>query len=281
MAGVKIFRDVAQLPGIEIFYRDTKTDGQPILCLHGRWGRGETWVDFMRHYGDAWRVIAPDQRGHGLSGKPVSKYTAAEMAADMIALLDYLRIRPVILVGHSMGGGIAGYLAAAFPEYVKALAILDKSAAGPAQPNPLPLEEIQSVDPVTKDWPMPFASLAEAQACIRKAMESELSYQYFMNSLVETAEGYRMMFNTQAIAANIAYYEDWFHLLPRIQCPVMLIRAKGGEAVGDEDFSRMKALLPGCLAFEMSSSDHNVYMGNPAEFYGYFDGFLKKVTAGA
>ncbi len=281
MAEVKIFRDVARLPGIEIFYRDTKTDGQTILCLHGRWGRGETWVDFMQHYGDTWRVIAPDQRGHGLSGKPVSKYTAAEMAADMTALLDYLRIRPVILVGHSMGGGIAGYMAAEFPEYVQALAILDKSASGPAKPNPLPLEEIQSVDPVTRDWPMPFASLAEAQACIRKAMESELSYRYFMNSLVETAEGYRMMFSTQAIAANIAYYEDWFHLLPRIQCPVLLVRAKGGEAVGDGDFSRMKSLLPGCMACEMSSSDHNVYLGNTTEFYGYFDGFLKKVTSGA
>ncbi len=280
MDGVKIFRDVARLQGIDIFYRDTKTESQPILCLHGRWGRGETWVDFMRHYGRAFRVIAPDQRGHGLSGKPVSKYTAVEMAADMAALVDHLHIKPVILVGHSMGGGIAGVLAASNPGYVKALAILDKSASGPAKPNPLPLEEIEPIDPVTKDWPMPFASLAEAQACIRKAMESELSYQYFMNSLVETAEGYRMMFSTQAIAANIAYYEDWFHVLPRIQCPVLLIRAKGGEAVGDRDFSRMKSLLPGCMAFEMSSPDHNVYLANTAEFYGYFDGFLKRVMAG-
>jgi len=34
-----------------------------ILCLHGRWGRAETWVPFMQHYGDRYRVIAPAGAG--------------------------------------------------------------------------------------------------------------------------------------------------------------------------------------------------------------------------
>ena len=115
MENVKIHRSMAKLENIDIFYRDTKTDGQAILCLHGRWGRGETWVDFMRHYGEKYRVIAPDQRGHGLSGKPIAKYTGEEMAADMVALLDFLNLDSVILVGHSMGGRVAGYLTALYP----------------------------------------------------------------------------------------------------------------------------------------------------------------------
>jgi 2-succinyl-6-hydroxy-2,4-cyclohexadiene-1-carboxylate synthase len=268
---------MVNLNGVDIFYRDTRTEGPTILCLHGRWGRGETWIDFIQQYGAQYRIIAPDQRGHGLSGKPVSKYTAAEMAADMVALMDHLKIEAVILVGHSMGGHIAGYLAATYPEYVRALAILDKSANGPEVPNPLPLDEIEIIDPVTKDWPLPFASLAEAQSCIRSAMESQLSYQYFMNSLTESLDGYHMMFSTQAMAANIAYYENWFELLPKIKCPVLLVRASGHAAVPDEDFSRMQALLSNCMAFEISNPDHNVHLGNKSEFYGYFDEFLKWV----
>ena len=71
---------------------------------------------------------------------------------------------------------------------------------------------------------------------MKKEMESELSYNYFMNSLVETVDGYQMMFSSQAMAANIAYEENWFHLLPQLKCPVLLVRARKGEAVSDEDF---------------------------------------------
>jgi pimeloyl-ACP methyl ester carboxylesterase len=277
MEKIKIYRHMAKLKHIDIFYRDTKTEGPAILCLHGRWGRGETWVDFIQHYGKKYRVIAPDQRGHGLSGKPISKYTAEEMAADMVELLEFLRLDSVILVGHSMGGRVAGYLTALYPKFVKALAILDKSASGPTQPNLLPLDQIPIIDPLTKDWPLPFASLSEAKDFMQQAMDSELSYHYFMNSLVETVEGYQLMFSAQAMAANIAYEKHWFHLLPKIKCPVMLIRAKGGEAVSDEDFLQMQSLISDCISHEMSHSDHNVYLGNEAEFYGFFDGFLKRL----
>jgi pimeloyl-ACP methyl ester carboxylesterase len=271
-----IHRDMAQLGKINIFYRDTKNGAQPIFCLHGRWGRGETWIDFMRHYEEKYRVIAPDLRGHGLSSKPISKYTAEEMSKDMIDLMDYLDVNSVILVGHSMGGHIAGYLAATYPKYVKALAILDKSASGPEKQNELALDKIEIIDPVTKNWPLTFSSLTEAQEMIRRDMESELSYQYFMNSLIETVDGYKMMFSTQAIAANIAYYSDWFDLLPSIKCPVMLVRAKGNDAVTDTDFEKMKSMISNCMAYEMSNPDHNVHLANKNEFYQYFDEFLEK-----
>jgi pimeloyl-ACP methyl ester carboxylesterase len=278
MSSVKIHRNMVAVNGIDLFYLDTQTQGDTIVCLHGRWGRGETWVDLMHHYGEKYRIIAPDQRGHGLSGKPVSKYTADEMAADIIALLNYLDLESIILVGHSMGAYIAGYLTTNYPGRVKALALLDKSAAGPAKGSTLPVEEIAPIDPISKDWPLPFSSLTEARACIRNAMESELSYQYFMNSLIEELDGYHMMYSAQAMAANIAYYQDWFELLPQIKCPVLLIKASGQEAVPDVDFNRMQSLLTDCMAFEMSDPDHNVHLANPQEFYGYFDQFLRKAV---
>lgn len=43
-----------------------------------------------------------------------------------------------------------------------------------------------AVDPLTKDWPLPFFSLNEAMNFIKQAVSSNLEYQYFMNSLVET-----------------------------------------------------------------------------------------------
>ena len=199
------------------------------------------------------------------------------MAADIIALLDHLKLEPVILVGHSMGGYIAGTLAATVPNRIKGLAVLDKSAAGPEKQNPNPPEKILAVDPVTKEWPLSFSSLKEAQEFIRNAMDSDLSYQYFMNSLVEELDGYRLMFSRQAMANNIAYYQQWFDLLPGIKCPVLLVRSSSHEGVNDEDWKRMQALLSDCMAFEMSHPDHNVYLSNKREFYESFDTFLNMV----
>ncbi|AGK99439.1 alpha/beta fold hydrolase [Clostridium pasteurianum] len=277
MEKIKIHRNIAKLKSIDMFYFDTKNEGPAILCLHGRWGRAETWFDFIEHYGKQYRIIAPDQRGHGLSSKPIAEYTTEEMAGDIIELLNFLKIDSVILVGHSMGGAVAGYLAAVYPEYVKAVAILDNSAAGPAEPSKLPLDKSQLSDPLTKDWPLPFATLNEAMNFIKQAADSNLEYQYFMNSLVETVEGYQMMFSPKAMAIGIAHKEDWFHLLPNIKCLVLLIRSKSHEAIPDEEFIKMQSLIQDCIAHEMSNPDHNVHLGNTEEFYKYFDEFLKRI----
>lgn len=274
MQNVKIHRSIAKLKDVDLFYFDTKTDGPTVVCLHGRWGRAEAWYDFIQHYGVRYRIIAPDQRGHGLSGKPVCKYTAEEMAEDVRELLDFLGIDTAVVVGHSMGGRVAGYFAAMYPERVKALALLDKSAARLSPPNALTLEQIPAVDPLTADWPLPFSSIYEAMDFIRANTESALSYQYFMNSLTETAEGYRMLFSPQAMAANIAFEEEWFHLLPGYRFPVLVLRARGGDAVSDEDFAKMRSMITGCMAREVSNPDHNVHLANKEEFYGYFDEFL-------
>jgi pimeloyl-ACP methyl ester carboxylesterase len=77
--------------------------------------------------------------------------------------------------------------------------------------------------------------------------------------------------------ANLAYYQDWFDQLPKIKCPVLLVRAGGQGAVTDEDFDHMQAMLPDCLVFEMTDPDHNVHLSNKEEFYGYFDKFLGKL----
>lgn len=270
----KIIRKVANLGSTSIFFRDTEVGKQSILCLHGRWGRGETWIDFMSRYCSKFRIIAPDQRGHGLSEKPDSQYSVEEMADDMIRLIDHLGIGQTILVGHSMGGHIAGYMAANYPDYVRKLVILDKSASGPENRQNEDKSDKSIVDPITKDWNMPFSTFQEAEERIRIIAESELSYRYFMNSLVETVDGYQMMFSPMAMARNIAEYTDWFNLLPMIKCATLLMRAKGSGAVSDEDFSEMRRKIKNSEAYDIDTDDHNVHLANKEQFYGYMDKFL-------
>lgn len=259
------------MSSVDLFYMDSQTGDTVIICLHGRCGRAETWYDFIQRYGARYRIIAPDQRGHGLSGRPDSGYTDKEMADDIIELMKYLGIKSAIMVGHSMGGAVAGYLAALYPQCVIAAAILDKSAAGPEEP--LPISECRKNNP-TKDWPQPFPSKMEAAEHLREISCSDLEFQYFMSSLIETVEGYEMMFSSDAMAIGLGQYVSWYPLLPQIQCPVLLVRSSSHDAVPDGEYARMQALIADCAAHEMTHPDHNVHLADKEQFYCYMDEFL-------
>src|SRR5215510_10585567 len=66
-----------------------------------------------------------DLRGHGESDKPQGPYTRAQDADDVAYLIEHLGLGPVVAVGHSMGGTIVLQLAAAHPERVAAIIMVD------------------------------------------------------------------------------------------------------------------------------------------------------------
>jgi 3-oxoadipate enol-lactonase len=74
------------------------------------------------------RVIRYDLRGHGLSEAPAPPYTAAELASDVVGVLDALDIKDAIVCGVSVGGLIAQALTLRFPDRVRALVLCDTGA---------------------------------------------------------------------------------------------------------------------------------------------------------
>jgi 2-succinyl-6-hydroxy-2,4-cyclohexadiene-1-carboxylate synthase len=278
MKNIKIFRSIVTLGDIDLLCLDTRTENKPvILCLHGRGGRAEVWYHFMQHYGRDYRIIAPDQRGHGLSSKPISYYTSEEMADDILALIEQLKLKDIILVGHSMGASVAAACIDKRPEIFQAVAFLDKSADGPEQVSTLPLEQLPTEAPMHMGLPLPFSCLQEAMAYLRQATESEFSYQYYLNNLYETVDGYYFRFSPQATIANEEYYQCWYHILSKLRCPVLLISAGSFSVIPKADYEKMKSLIPDCIAHVMSNPDHNVQLANQEEFYSYFDELLARV----
>lgn len=76
-------------------------------------------------------VILYDMRGHGLSERPATGYTAADGADDLCGLLDALGVEhPVVLVGNSYGGVIATHAALRHPRRVAGLVLVEAHAGG-------------------------------------------------------------------------------------------------------------------------------------------------------
>jgi esterase len=99
--------------------------GHPALLLHGLFGSAVNWHGIARRLAaEGHRVLVPDLRGHGRSpaGDGVS-YQA--MAGDLVHLLDSQGIPRVTVIGHSMGGKAAMWLALTAPERVAALGVVD------------------------------------------------------------------------------------------------------------------------------------------------------------
>ena len=106
-------------------FLDWGGDGIPVLALHGL-ASSSHWYDIVAPLlRDRFRIIAPDQRGHGQTTQASDGYGWPSVASDAVGLLDTLGIEKAIVFGHSWGGNVAVSTAAQFPERVSALVMID------------------------------------------------------------------------------------------------------------------------------------------------------------
>ena len=112
-------------------YRDADAPDAPtVVMLHGFTGSKENWYPLAAALGGRYRVLIPDLPGWGESErKPGAVYGFTEQAANVEAFIRALSPgKPVVLLGHSMGGGIAAVAAARYPREIAKVGLLD--AAG-------------------------------------------------------------------------------------------------------------------------------------------------------
>ncbi len=105
--------------------------GAPVLLLHGHTFDQRVWSDVVPSLLDSGlRVIRPDLRGHGLSTQAPAGYHSSHHADDMAAVLDAAGVDAAVVVGFSLGGGVALELALAQAERVRALALVAPTLPG-------------------------------------------------------------------------------------------------------------------------------------------------------
>lgn len=104
----------ADIRGISLYY-ETFGDGPPVLVLHGGGSALESMHYQITRLAVDHRVIAPDSRGHGRSTDGPGPLHYADMADDVIALMDRLHVAKADVVGWSDGGIIALDLAMRYP----------------------------------------------------------------------------------------------------------------------------------------------------------------------
>ncbi len=115
----------------------TGGDGPPLLLVHGWPQTWYAWRLVMPALARHFQVIAPDQRGTGLSGRLEDGYDTGTLAADLAALMDALGHRRFAVAGHDTGMWIGYALAADHPDRVARLAVAETPLPGVSPSPPL------------------------------------------------------------------------------------------------------------------------------------------------
>ena len=91
----------------EMAYSDTGGSGNPLFFLHGTGCDSADWTAVIERLPQSQRCITLDFRGHGQSSVPTEPFTLANLADDVLHLVNSIGIDKIILVGHSLGGMVA------------------------------------------------------------------------------------------------------------------------------------------------------------------------------
>lgn len=128
MSGLEAPRRLA-VGDVDVAYRRAGS-GPPLLFLHGM-GLTKRWLPIHAALAERFDVIAPEHPGWGDTARPAWMRSLDDFAPHYADLLTALGLQDAHVAGHSLGGLIAGVLAAAYPERVRSLTLI--------APAPLPL----------------------------------------------------------------------------------------------------------------------------------------------
>jgi pimeloyl-ACP methyl ester carboxylesterase len=249
--------------GVELVYWSWPGDDPPVLLLHGIGNYGRYWDLFADAIAGRLRLVAPDARGHGESGRPRDGYAPEDFVADALAVLDAAGIERAVLVGHSMGGLHSIHLAARHPERVNALAIVD------ASPEPMPAGSERARRLLT-ERPARFADRADARAYLERtsAGYTDAVYRNRLEFAFRGEDGGLVWRSDpealEAIMSGRSSHDDRWAALREIRTPTLVVRGTRSNVLADDVSRRMVRELPDARLLELDAG-HNVALERPRE----------------
>lgn len=245
----------------------------PVVLLHGLMGYASNWGKVYPELAKDRAVLVYDQRGHGRSEKPPKGYSPDDYAGDLIELLDSVGwTSPVHVVGHSMGGRVAMYFAAKFPERTRSLTLEDSGA----ESRPDRMAWLRSI---YERAPTPFPDKAAAQEYFaRDYAKDPLTGSFLLSNMEDLpGGGFGWRFDTLAMEESIRLGRaavDASALYQSINKPILLIRGGLSQEFPQDEAERMAAIGGHVRLAVVPGSGHYVHSTHSQEFLSILRTFL-------
>lgn len=249
----------------------------PLVLLHGFTGSTENWRTLQAALAPQHTTIAIDLLGHGQSDAPAdpARYAMAQSARDVIALLRAVVPGPVHLLGYSMGGRLALYLALAHPQRVQRL-VLESASPGLAEAAARRARvasdealadriEAEGVPAFVAHWEQ--IPLFASQRSLPDAVRSRLHEQRLRNRTVGLANSLRGM----GTGAQPALWDR----LSALAMPVLLLSGQH-DAKFCAIARQMAAQMPTATHVTVPDAGHTVHLEQPDAFRRSVHSFLEE-----
>lgn len=262
-----------QANGINQHYYRSGGDKPPLVLLHGFTDDGSCWFPATDTLEQDYDVILVDARGHGKSERIAGiGFSNESLADDVAGLITALGLNKPAVLGHSMGGFTALILAAHYPQLVGCLLMEDPpfSAPPPATPGEIAEGMRQWAANVRK---MQGQSLPELRAA-----EHESSPHWSEAELIPWAESKH--------ALDLEVFEErsprptWQSLMPKVECPILLIYGDKGTMVDDALAAESASLWKQGESVQIAGAGHCIRRDNLADYLTVVHQFLKAHYAG-
>jgi pimeloyl-ACP methyl ester carboxylesterase len=242
---------------------------RPLLLLHGFTGHAHAWDTLSIALQPRFHVFALDSRGHGDSA-PAETYDTAAQAADLAGVLTQLGLRALVLVGLSMGGRTAMYLAAKQPEAVERLVVLDigpEISARAAQPAAGPPE------------PETWESIEQAAQHLYRgnSYPGIHYYRWVASQSLRTRPDGALVWKWHPSVKERRRPSDvdWWAILREIRAPALVLRGAESRVLDRDVAERMVKTLPRGRLVEIPRAVHTLHEDNPEAVLAALKDFLE------
>jgi pimeloyl-ACP methyl ester carboxylesterase len=252
--------------------------GRSMVLLHGGGDNLNAWYNQVPVFSKKYQVLAYDIRGHGQTELPRGPINTTIWIQDLYALLNTLNIEETILVGHSLGGGIALNFILAHPTMAKAL-ILSNSGL---RPSPKSEEEKNQMEAFTKN---------NIERLKKEGLENDVEGRLkamfspgFAEENPDIADRYKSIFLQNRLEGYIRVVEamgipDASLDLSGITCPVLVIAGEHDPYVNPAAGESTQEAIPGAH-LRILPTGHAPEMECPDEYNETVLDFLAKVGLG-
>jgi len=255
--------------GIHLHYIEWGQKTAPAwLLLHGFTGTARQWQPLAEAFCHRFRLIALDQRGHGLSGwAPGAAYSTSDHMADIACLMEHLGLKHILLAGHSMGGRNAMLYTVSQPEKVARLVLVD------ARPGPDPASS-RALESMVIALPHHTHSLEEAARAVRSYFPhlSLPMAQHLSRYRWKRSPGGGLVPRHDPALEEAAHKggfapEDLTPLLGQIACPTLVVRGGESDILSGHGARILTASIAEARLEVISGAGHLVPWEQPEAFH--------------
>ena len=276
--------------GVKHYYR-TVGQGEPFILLHGGPGMYHDelypfFLDFAKNH----KVIFYDQRGNGKSRLEVvdsSTFNVELMVEDLEAIRKSFGIEKLNIIGHSWGGLLAMYYAAAYPDHVERLILVDAAPVNTellikCYQNLVSMYTPEEWDYVQKLWSSDeFLAgdpkthnealyISEGAVFSNKAMIDE-----YMKAAVFTQETAKNSVALNELATKMKLTIHVQDRLSNITCPTLIINGKD-DFIIEEAVQMTHKLIANSEVTYVDHAGHYPFVENKTEFFKMLNDFIER-----